>query len=77
MQAIQVRNRVVLEGLADREQRLVVRLESELGRQFVAGQAGRIVNIVDRSGRLVSIEAESVAAATVLRQTLGALMADG
>lgn len=74
MQVRQIRNRVVLEDLPDRERGLVVRVEGELGRQFVTGQAGRRVNVVDRQGRLVSLVAESVAAATVIRQTLAALM---
>lgn len=78
MQARQVRNRVVLEGLEGRERPLVVRLQGEmLGRQFVAGQAGRIVNIVDRNGRLVSIEASSTEAAAVIRRVLGAMMEGG
>lgn len=76
MQVRQVRDRVVLEGIEGRERGLVVRVEGELGRQFVAGQVGRRVNVVDRLGRLVTIEAPSAAAATAIRRVLGALMTD-
>jgi len=75
MQVRRIQNRVILEDLEDRDDRLVVRLESELGRQFVTG-SGRLVNVVDRAGRLVTIQASSVEAGHVLRQVMTALMAD-
>ena len=74
MQVRRIRNRVVLEDLEDREDRLVVRLEGEhLGRQFVTG-GGSTVSVVDRAGRLVTIEATSEEAGRVLRQVMAALM---
>ena len=76
MQVRRIRNRVVLEDLEDREDRLVVRLEGEqLGQQFVTG-GGRLVNVVDRAGRLATIHATSVEAGNVLRQVLAALMVE-